>query len=80
MAYYGKNDGCLVVFALPFILAWYIVKFAVAICACALVIPARFIWLFITIPMKLFTGEDHSADWDDGDFMSGMWHIFFPAR
>lgn len=77
MGYYRNNDGGLVVFALPFILAWYIVKFVVAICAC--VIPARFIWLFITIPMKFFTGEDHSADWEDGDFMRAMWHVFFPV-
>ncbi|MBR5678398.1 MAG: hypothetical protein IKX20_09735 [Paludibacteraceae bacterium] len=78
MSYYNQNDGCLTILALPLIAAWYIIKFVIAICACALVIPFRFIWLFITIPMKLFTGEDHSNDWGDGDFISSMWRVFFP--
>lgn len=81
MGYYGSNnDGCLAILALPLVVAWYILKFVVAICACALVIPARLIWLIITIPMTVFTGEDHSADWDDGDFMTAMWQLFFPAK
>lgn len=78
MSYYNQNDGCLTILALPLIAAWYIIKFAIAICACALVIPFRFLWLFITIPVKLFTGEDHSNDWEDGDFMNSMWRVFFP--
>ena len=81
MGYYGNNnDGCLVIFALPFIALWYIIKFIAAIAACCLVIPARFIWLFITIPAHLFTGEDHTNDWEDMDFISGMWHVFFPEK
>lgn len=80
MSYYRNNDGCLAVLALPLIVAWYIVKFAVAICACALVIPARLIWLLITIPISIFTGNDHTADWEDGDFMAAMWNIFFPSK
>lgn len=80
MGYYNSNDGCLVIFGLPLILAWYILKFMLAICACALVIPVRLIWLLITIPMTLFTGEDHTADWDDSDFLSSMWQVFFPTK
>jgi len=80
MGYYRNDDGCLVILALPFIAAWYILKFVLAICACALVIPARIIWLWITIPVKIFTGEDHSADWDDGDFLASMWKVFFPVK
>ena len=66
--------------ALPLIAASYIAKFAVAICACALVIPARLIWLLITIPITIFTGNDHTADWGDGDFMAAMWTAFFPNK
>lgn len=80
MAYNGNSDGCLFIFALPFILAWYAVKFVLAICACALVIPVRLIWLIITVPVKIVTGEDHSADWEDSDFMSAMWQVFFPSK
>ena len=80
MLYYRNNDGCLAVLALPLIVAWYIVKFVVAICACALVIPARLIWLLITIPISIFTGNDHTADWEDGDFMAAMWNSFFPSK
>ena len=80
MSYYGNNDGCLVILALPVILAWYVLKFALAICACALVVPVRLVWLLITIPINIFTGEDHTADWEDGEFMSGMWQLFFPAK
>ena len=81
MSYYGSNnDGCLVLLAIPIFLAWNILKGALAICACALVIPIRIIWLFVTIPINIFTGEDHTADWADEDFMSNMWHIFFPSR
>ena len=80
MSYYRNNDGCLAILALPLIVVWYIAKFAVAICACALVIPARLIWLLITIPINIFTGNDHTADWEDGDFMSAMWSIFFPSK
>ena len=80
MSYYRNNDGCLAVLALPLIVAWYIVKFAAAICACALVIPARLIWLLITIPISIFTGNDHTADWEDGDFMAAMWNIFFTSK
>lgn len=81
MGYYGSNnDGCLAVFALPLILAWYVIKFVLAICACALVIPVRLFWLLITIPISIFTGEDHTADWQDSDFMAAVWQIFFPAK
>lgn len=81
MSYNGNNnDGCLLIFSLPFIAAWYIIKFVVAICACALVIPIRLIWLFITIPLKLFTGEDHSNDWEDMDFIGSVWRVFFPEK
>ena len=80
MSYYRNNDGCLAVLALPLFVAWYIAKFAVAICACALVIPARLIWLLVTIPINIFTGNDHTADWEDGDFMAAMWNIFFPSK
>ena len=80
MSYYSNNDGCLAFLALPIIAAWYILKFALAICACALVVPVRLIWLLVTIPICIFTGEDHTADWDDGDFMGGMWQVFFPSR
>ena len=80
MSYYGNNDGCLVILALPIIVAWYALKFALAICACALVVPVRLIWLIITIPISIITGNDHTDDWEDGEFMSGMWQIFFPAK
>lgn len=80
MGYKSTNDGCLVIFALPFILAWYVLKFVLAIAACCLVIPVRIIWLLITIPVNIFTGEDHTADWDDGDFMCAMWSVFFPSK
>lgn len=80
MGYYRNNDGCLVIFALPVILAWYAAKFVLAICACALVVPVRLIWLLFTIPAKIFTGEDHTADWEDSDFMASVWHIFFPEK
>ncbi len=76
----GNNDGCMAILVLPIIAVWYIIKFVLAICACALVIPIRIFWLIITIPFKLFTGEDHSNDWADGDFMSAMWHVFFPEH
>lgn len=80
MSYYGNNDGCLVILALPIIVAWYALKFALAICACALVVPVRLIWLIITIPISIITGNDHTDDWEDGEFMSGIWQIFFPAK
>ena len=81
MGYYrSSNDRCLVVFALPVILAWYVVKFALAICACALVVPVRIIWLLFTIPVNIFTGEDHTADWEDSDFLASVWQLFFPAK
>ena len=80
MGYNSTNDGCLLIFAIPFIIAWYALKFVLAIAACCLVIPVRIAWLFITIPVNIFTGEDHTADWDDVDFMSAMWNIFFPSK
>ena len=80
MGYNSANDGCLFLFAIPFIVAWYAIKFVIAIAACCLVIPVRFIWLFLTIPAKIFTGEDHTADWDDVDFMIAMWNVFFPSK
>lgn len=80
MGYNSTNDGCLFIFAIPFIVAWYVLKFVLAIAACCLVVPVRIIWLLITIPVNIFTGEDHTADWDDGDFMSAMWNIFFPSN
>ena len=80
MGYNSTNDGCLFIFALPFIVAWYAAKFVLAIAACCLVIPVRIIWLMITIPVNIFTGEDHTADWDDGDFMSVMWNVFFLSK
>lgn len=81
MGYYSnRNDGCAFILFLPFFLAWYVIKFVLAIAACCLVIPVRLLWLFITIPVCIFKGEDHTADWDDADFISSMWHIFFPER
>ena len=81
MAYYKNDDGCFfILFALPVIAAWNIVKLALAICACSLVIPIRLFWLMITIPMNILTGEDHTADWEDGDLISGIWQLFFPAK
>lgn len=80
MGYNSTNDGCLFIFASSFIIAWYALKFVFAIAACCLVIPVRLVWLFITIPVNIFTGEDHTADWDDVDFMSAMWNIFFPSK
>ncbi len=80
MSYYNNNDGCLAILALPLIVVWYIVKFVVALCVCALVIPARLIWLFITIPINIFTGHDHTADWEDGDFMAAIWNVIFPSK
>ena len=79
MAYHNNNDGCLTILALPLMVVWYIVKFVVAICACALVIPIRLIWLFITIPINIFTGDDHTADWEDGGLMAAIWNAFFPG-
>ena len=80
MGYKSTNDGCLFIFALPFIVAWYALKFVLAIAACCLVIPVRIIWLLITIPVNILTGEDHTADWDDVDFMSAMWNVFYPRK
>lgn len=81
MGYYGNNnDGYLIFFALPFIVAWHIIKFVLAIATCCLVVPVRFIWLFITIPAKIFTGEDHSNDWEDSDFINSVWRTFFPGK
>lgn len=80
MGYNNTNDGCLIIFALPFILAWYVLKFVLAIAACSIVVPVRIIWLFISIPINIFTGQDHTADWDDGDFMSAMWNVFSPKN
>lgn len=67
-------------FALPFILAWYVVKIVVDISACALVIPARIIWHFFTISIKIFTGEELSADWEDGEYISAMLYVFFLVK
>ena len=81
MFYYRNDDGCLATLvALPLIVAWYVLKFALAICVCALVVPVRLIWLLITLPISIFTGEDHTADWDDGCFMGAIWNIFFPSN
>ena len=80
MGYNNTNDGCLLIFALPFIVAWYALKFVLAIATCCLVIPVRIIWLLITIHVNIFTGEDHTADWDDGHFMGAMWNVFFPRK
>jgi len=80
MGYNNSSDGCLMIFALPLIIVWYAAKFVLALGACLLVIPVRIIWLLITIPMRIFTGEDHSADWEDGAFMSAMWHVFSPEK
>ena len=80
MGYNSTNDGCLFIFALPFIVVWYVLKFVLAIAACCLVVPVRIISLFLTIPVDMFTGEDHTADWDDVDFMSAMWNVFFPSK
>ena len=80
MGYNSTNDGCLFIFALPFIVVWYVLKFVLAIAACCLVVPVRIIWLCLTIPVKMFTGEDHTADWDDVDFMASMWKVFFPNK
>ena len=80
MGYYNNNSGCLAILAIPFFAAWYVVKFLLAIVACCLVVPVRIIWLLITIPAHLFTGEDHTNDWADADFMAGMWHVFFPEK
>lgn len=73
-----NNDGCSFIFFLPFIIAYYVIKFALAIMACSLVVPVRIIWLLITIPVNIFTGEDHTADWQDSDFINSVWRMFFP--
>ena len=78
MGYDNSSDGCFTILALPLILAWYAVKFVLAVGTCLLVIPVRIIWLLITIPMTIFTGEDHTAGWEDSYFMETMWRLFFP--
>lgn len=80
MSYYSNNDGCFYILALPLILGWHIAKFVIAICACALVVPVRIAWLFVTIPIRIFTGEDHTADWEDSAFIGEVWSIFFPSK
>lgn len=81
MGYYRNDDGCLLILlGLPIIAAWNILKFILAVAACCLVVPVRIIWLMITIPVNILTGDDHTADWEDGDFMSAMWGLFFPSR
>lgn len=80
MAYHG-NDGCLgIIIILPIYLAYLIVKFVLAIAVSALVVPVRLIWLIYSLPVKIFTGDDISADWDDMDFISAVWDYFFPKK
>ena len=69
MSYY-RDDGCLATLVtLPLIAAWHILKFALIICVNMLLIPVRFIWLLITIPISIFTGKDFTDDLTD---------LFFP--
>lgn len=74
------NDGGCLGFLIILVIfgIWYIIKFILAIVACLLVIPVRIIYLLYAIPYGIFTGDDISNDWTDEEFVSAMWHIFFP--
>lgn len=78
---YHSNDGCLgIIIILPIYLAFILVKAVLAIALSVLVIPVRLFWLLYSIPVRIFTGEDISADWEDMDFISAVWDYFFPKK